>query len=138
MLVPAYTPINPGKLSALYPALSSAEYIAPRSKIEQTIAEVWQRTLKLDKIGVHDNFFDLGGHSLLMAQVHNQLREVLKRELPLVKLLEHTTINSLAKYLVREEAQQPSFKQNQSRASKQREGLLRQRERMSQTNNKRL
>ncbi|HYP25135.1 MAG TPA: MupA/Atu3671 family FMN-dependent luciferase-like monooxygenase [Blastocatellia bacterium] len=111
---------------------SNADYVPPRSRIEQTIAEVWRRVLKLDRIGVHDNFFDLGGHSLLMAQVHNQLRGELKRELPLVRLLEHTTISSLAKYLAREETKQPSFSQNQSRASKQREGLLRQRRRASQ------
>jgi len=105
-------------------------FIAPRSEIERQIAGVWRQALGVEKIGVHDNFFDLGGHSLLMVQVHNRLRETLRADLPLVKLLEHTTISSLAKYLVREESQQLSGRDDHVRAARQKEGLLRQKRRM--------
>jgi len=71
-------------------------------------------------------FFDLGGHSLLMAQVHRQLEQMFQKSLPLVKLLEHPTISSLAKYLSQEQSQQPpSFEKNRERAMKQRESLRR-------------
>jgi natural product biosynthesis luciferase-like monooxygenase protein len=105
----------------------SAEYIAPRNKLEQVIAGVWQQALKLDHVGVNDNFFDLGGHSLLMAQVHSQLRELLQRDLPLIKLLEHPTISALGKYLSHERGEQPSFQQSQDRAKKQKESREHQR-----------
>ena len=53
----------------------------------------------MDRVGVEDSFFDLGGHSLLLAQVHGRLVEALGRPLPLVKLFEHPTIRSLARHL---------------------------------------
>jgi len=100
--------------------------VPPSSNLEQRIASIWQQMLKIEKAGVHDNFFDLGGHSLLMAQVHSQLEQTLQKSLPLVKLLEHPTISSLAKYLSQEQSQQPpSFEQNRDRAIKQRERLRR-------------
>lgn len=105
-----------------------AGYEAPRNKLESAVAEVWQRVLNVDRVGMHDNFFDLGGHSLLMAQAHSQLTEVLKKDLPLIKLLEYPTISSLAKYLAGEESGQLSIKQNYGRARKQKEALERQRE----------
>ena len=102
-----------------------AGYVPPRSNLEQRIAAIWQQLLKIEKAGVHDNFFDLGGHSLLMAQVHSQLEQTFQKKLPLVRLLEHPTISSLAKYLSREQQQQPSFEQNRERAMKQRDRLRR-------------
>ncbi len=105
-------------------------FIAPRGELEKKIARVWQRVLKLEKIGVNDNFFDLGGHSLLMVQVHNQLREALGRDLPLVRLLEHPTISSLAKHLANEQGRTVAVRADNERAGKQKEALLRQRQRM--------
>ena len=102
-----------------------AGYVPPRSNLEQRIAAIWQQLLKIEKAGVHDNFFDLGGHSLLMAQVHSQLEQTFQKKLPLVRLLEHPTISSLAKYLSQEQQQPPSFEQNRERAMKQRDRLRR-------------
>lgn len=103
-----------------------AGYVPPRSNLEQRIAAIWQQVLNIEKAGVHDNFFDLGGHSLLMAQVHNQLEQTFQKNLPLVKLLEHPTISSLAKYLSQEQTQgPPTFEQNRERAMKQRDRLRR-------------
>jgi aryl carrier-like protein len=49
--------------------------------------------------GVEDNFFDVGGHSLLLVQIQTRLREALQKEIPIVSLFEHPTIRSLARYL---------------------------------------
>jgi natural product biosynthesis luciferase-like monooxygenase protein len=107
---------------------STSECALPRSKLERTIARVWQDVLKLKTVSVQDNFFDIGGHSLLMAQVHSHLRKLLGRDLQLVKLLEHPTISSLARYLAEADTGHFSVKQNSERVQKQRERLRRQRD----------
>ena len=53
----------------------TAAYEPPRSGLEQAIAGIWQEVLGVERVGVHDNFFDLGGHSLLVPQVQSRLRE---------------------------------------------------------------
>lgn len=82
----------------LRPALESA-YVAPRTAIERMITVVWQEVLHLEKVGVNDNFFDLGGNSLLMAQVHGRLREKLKKDLSMLELFKYPTLHSLAVYI---------------------------------------
>jgi natural product biosynthesis luciferase-like monooxygenase protein len=104
-----------------------AEYTAPRSRLERSIVAIWQKALKVETVGIHDNFFDLGGHSLLMAQVHSQICHLLKRDIPLIKMLEHPTVSSLSHYLSRGRVEPLSIQPNYERAEKQREGLMRQR-----------
>jgi amino acid adenylation domain-containing protein len=77
----------------------AASYVAPASKLERRIAQVWQEVLHLDKVGVRDNFFELGGHSLLLAQVHGRLIQMLNRELPIIALFKYPTIMALAGHL---------------------------------------
>lgn len=74
-------------------------FTAPHSELEQKIAQIWKDTLHLKNVGIHDNFFDLGGHSLLMARVHHRLHEALGREISMVELFQYPTIDALAKYL---------------------------------------
>jgi hypothetical protein len=109
---------------------SGVRYVAPQSKLEQIIAQIWQRVLGVAQVGIHDNFFDLGGHSLLMAQAHSQLRETLQYDLPLVKLLEYPTISALAGYIAHEQPGAEFLQQSQERAMRQVEGRRRQKERM--------
>jgi amino acid adenylation domain-containing protein len=73
--------------------------IAPRTEIEELIANVWQDVLKLDNINVHDNFFELGGHSLVAIQIVARLSEALNREVLLKTLFDAPTISWLAKAL---------------------------------------
>ncbi|MEO6191566.1 MAG: amino acid adenylation domain-containing protein [Thermoanaerobaculia bacterium] len=73
-----------------------AAYAAPKSELERIIATVWQEALAVGTVGIHDNFFDLGGHSLLLARVHARLREVLGRDISLVELFKNPTVSSLA------------------------------------------
>ena len=71
-------------------------FVAPRDRIEQQISNIWQSVLKLDTVGIHDNFFDLGGHSLLATQVIAQLREAVSVELPLRAMFESPTVAQIA------------------------------------------
>jgi acyl transferase domain-containing protein len=77
----------------------AAAYAAPRSELERGIAAVWSAALKLESVGLDDNFFDLGGHSLLMAKVHARLGEALGREVSLIELFQYPTVGSLARHL---------------------------------------
>lgn len=93
-----------------------ATYVPPRTEVEQTIAGIWQDMLDLEKVGIHDNFFDLGGHSLLLIQVHSQLQKLLNRDISITDLFEYPTISSLTKYLSQEQDEIPSFEENNKRA----------------------
>lgn len=75
-----------------------ANYVAPQSEVERTIATVWQEVLHLVRIGIYDNFFEIGGHSLLATQVISRLRKVFQIELSVRTLFEAPTIASFAEY----------------------------------------
>ncbi|PRP97400.1 Linear gramicidin synthase subunit D [Enhygromyxa salina] len=75
------------------------EYVAPRTEIERSIAEVWQEVLGVSQVGVFDNFFDLGGHSLLLVRVHSRLQARFEQTIRRVELFNHATIDALARHL---------------------------------------
>jgi len=74
---------------------SAAPSSPPRTPLEQEIAGVWREVLGLESVGVEDNFFDLGGHSLLVVRVHGRLR-ALGHELEMLDLFHHPTVAALA------------------------------------------
>jgi acyl carrier protein len=80
------------------PDLAEA-YSAPRNQTEELLTKIWAEVLKLDRIGIHDNFFDLGGHSLLATRVVSGIRKILHRELPLRALFETPTVAGLSKHI---------------------------------------
>ncbi|MCP4148888.1 MAG: AMP-binding protein, partial [bacterium] len=82
---------------------TGVEYIAPDSDIEKGIAETWKEVLKVDKIGLNDNFFDVGGHSLNLLTVNSRLKKVLGRDIPVVEMFRFPTISTLVGYLNGEE-----------------------------------
>ena len=82
-------------------------YVKPENQTEQLIAEIWQKVLGKDKIGIYDNFFDLGGDSLLMVQVHNQLQTSFNQTIPIIALFHHTTVHELAKELSQNQESKP-------------------------------
>ena len=71
----------------------------PQGDLERTLAAVWQAALHRETVGLHDNFFDLGGHSLLMAQVHSHLQDLLPQAVSMLELFQYPTISALAQYL---------------------------------------
>ena len=77
------------------PELESV-YAPPRTEVERQVAAIWQDVLKVEQVGRQDNFFDLGGHSLLLARVQSRLRNQLGVDLPIVDLFKYTTVSSLA------------------------------------------
>jgi amino acid adenylation domain-containing protein len=79
-----------------------APYEAPTTELEQRIAAIWQEALKVERVGLHGNFFDLGGHSLLMVQVHEKLSAAFGRRFSMVELFQHPTVASLAKYVAQQ------------------------------------
>jgi hypothetical protein len=74
-------------------------FVPPRSDKEQAIANVWRELLHVERVGLHDNFFDLGGHSLLVVQAQAKLREVLNADVPVVRLFQYPTVSALANFL---------------------------------------
>jgi amino acid adenylation domain-containing protein len=75
------------------------DYAAPRSELEQRIADIWCRLLRLEEVGIRDNFFDLGGHSLLIPQVQAGIKHELQREVSAVALFQYPTVEALARHL---------------------------------------
>ena len=70
--------------------------MAPNDEHEQKIAEVWQQVLGIEQVGLYDNFFDLGGHSLIGTQLISRLRQIFQLNLPLAMLFEAPTVAELA------------------------------------------
>ena len=66
--------------------------VGSRTPGEEILAGIWSQLLNLKKVGIHDNFFDLGGHSLLIAQLLAKVRESFQVELPLRVLFEAPTV----------------------------------------------
>ncbi|MGF2037455.1 MAG: non-ribosomal peptide synthetase [Nostoc sp. CmiVER01] len=74
-------------------------YIRPQTKVERLITNIWQQLLQIEKVGVEDNFFHLGGHSLLIVKLQVELNEIFDKEIPIIELFKYPTIKSLAEYL---------------------------------------
>lgn len=73
-----------------------AEVIAPRNQAERVLLEIWQRVLNTSPIGVTDNFFEVGGHSLLAVRLVSEIKKVTGKEIPLTALFQDATIEHLA------------------------------------------
>ena len=104
----------------------AAAYLPPRTALERTIAAIWQELLHIERVGVNDTFFDLGGHSLLMVQVQSKLREALQRDISLLDMFRHPTVGRLAAYFSQEPADQPALLQSQARTTARHESRDRQ------------
>lgn len=86
-------------LPAIGPLLASEAAALPRTEMERVVAAAWCEALGLSAVGLHEPFFDLGGHSLLIADVQARLSRALGREIDVVVLFEHATVASLARHL---------------------------------------
>jgi amino acid adenylation domain-containing protein len=99
----------------------------PETEAERVIAAVWQEVLHIDNIGIYDNFFDLGGHSLLLPQIQTKLQDKLGCDIPMVELFEYATIHALAQHLRQKQScvsalavqPQPSQKRTKNRRARQ-------------------
>lgn len=93
--------VNRAALPAPESALSDSQtgYIAPRTELEETIAQIWQELLGRQKIGMFDDFFEIGGHSLMATQVVSRMRQTFGIEMPLSRFLQARNICDLARYV---------------------------------------
>ncbi|MDI1443020.1 amino acid adenylation domain-containing protein [Polyangium sp. 6x1] len=106
-------------------------FVAPRSGFEETIASVWREVLGLERVGVHDNFFDVGGHSLLMVQLRDRLARACGTEIPIIELFRHPTIDALTRYLdaSRAPAEEAVVEESGARARNRRSAMQQLRDR---------
>jgi amino acid adenylation domain-containing protein len=111
-----------------------APYAPPESRAEQELAALWREVLEVARVGLDDNFFDLGGNSVLMIQLHDRMRRELGAEVSIVELFRRPTVRSLARSLETEEAA-PSFHASEERARRQ--ALAMQRQRRAQEDRRR-
>ncbi len=78
------------------PRLLAAAAAAPTNPTEQRLVEIWRETLKVNVVGVDDNFFNLGGNSLMAVRLFDRIEQTFGRKLPLALLYQHGTIRSIA------------------------------------------
>ncbi len=71
-------------------------YVSPRTDVEKLVAGIWMKLLDVEKVGAYDDFFDLGGHSLIAVQAMAQLEKETGKRLPLATLFEHSTVEKIA------------------------------------------
>ena len=83
--------------------------MAPRTSVEERIAAIWSDVLGGIRVGIHDNFFNLGGHSLTATQVVSRLRAMFQIELPLHVLFEKPTIAQLSHAIEQTQQENPAF-----------------------------
>ncbi len=94
--------------------------VAPRGEAESKVISAWREALGFSDIGREDNFFDLGGHSMLMIRVQQRLQAEFRREIPLVDLFQHSTVEALAGHLSRADAVADGLQPIRERMAKRR------------------
>jgi acyl carrier protein len=86
-----------------------SESVPARNRTEQILSDLWSDLLHVDKPGIRENFFDLGGHSLLLVQLHAQLKREFDANIAVVDLFRYATIESLASHLDRKSTEASLF-----------------------------
>lgn len=87
-------------------AINMNTYVAPRTPVEVTLAEIWTRLLGIEQVGINDNFFQIGGHSLLATQLLSRVRESFNVALPLRSLFDTPTVAGLALTITQAQVEQ--------------------------------
>jgi aspartate racemase len=117
--------VDRAALPACRPAGGNGSFSRPRTAIEQQICDVWRKVLGTDRVGVEDNFFDVGGDSLQLLEVHSELEKLFPVKILVTDLFSYTTIDSLARHLADKKPEGLAFADLRERARKQKEALAR-------------
>ena len=99
---------------------SKTEFVAPRNEVENILTNIWSEELGIENVGVNDNFFEIGGHSLLLTRVHSRMNKQFQREFSLIDLFTHSTISALAIYVTADNKKE-TFLITNDRIQKQKE-----------------
>jgi amino acid adenylation domain-containing protein/non-ribosomal peptide synthase protein (TIGR01720 family) len=111
--------------------LPEAAFADPEGEVERTVAEVWREVLRAERVGRHDNFFDLGGHSMLMLRVLRKLQQRCGRQLSMLDLFRAPTVAAMAALLAGEAASPEAAAVTQdAREEERREGRDRLQQRL--------
>jgi FkbH-like protein len=84
---------------------NEVSYSPPRTELEGQLCEIWQRLLHIDRVGITENFFEIGGHSLLAVRLFAEIKRVAGKKLPLVTIFQSPTIEQLAHHLAQGHAE---------------------------------
>ena len=103
-------------------------YVAPQTGVERAIVSIFQEILGVDRVGLNHNFFDLGGHSLLLVKLQNRLQNTFKRDVSLIELIQYPTAGSLTRYFSNGEHEEFSVREVQDRLNKQWAALSRRKQ----------
>ncbi len=118
---------EPAAATPVDDAGGAAPAVAPTGELERVIAAAWSAVLERPEFGVHDSFFDLGGNSVGMVQVHARLCRELGRDLPITRLFRFPTVSSLAASLAEETEDDAAVTSARDLAARQREARERRR-----------
>jgi len=106
IIIEAFPLTSSGKIDRLsLPALQKTRplldtsYVAPRTPTEKNIVAIWSEALGLEQVGVIDNFFDLGGDSLMLLAAHTHIQDVFAMDIPLVMLFQYPTVRALGQFI---------------------------------------
>ena len=119
--------VDRGALPAFNEAKEPSSQHGKGTDLEEKLAGLWKEVLGTQRIGLDENFFDLGGDSLLLVAVHSQLQKILQREIQITDLFEYVTVRSLARHLGESAPKMQTFTAAQEQAKKQREALSKKR-----------
>jgi surfactin family lipopeptide synthetase C len=110
------------KVSALHPASVPDVQGAPRTTLQEVLSKVWAESLGIEKVGIEDDFFELGGASVVATQIVSRLRQMFQMDLPAILLFDTPTIEKLAGYMIEHEAQ-PGLTEKTATLLKRIEGM---------------
>jgi acyl carrier protein len=85
---------------ASQPRSALEQFIPARTPLEERVAQIWTEVLRCDRIGVRDNFFDLGGHSILAMRIVSRIEDALGVRLPLAAVFDRPTVAEMALLIV--------------------------------------
>ncbi|HEV2964303.1 MAG TPA: amino acid adenylation domain-containing protein [Candidatus Angelobacter sp.] len=108
-----------------------AGYVPPKTQLEKWLATIWQEEIHIDVVGVNENFFDIGGNSLILVQIHRRLEEKMPNRVSAVDLFRYPTIRTLAAFLGEQpdqetkvdKARERAVRRKQLRAQRRDEGV---------------
>jgi acyl carrier protein len=111
------------KVSALDPASGLPDtQDAPQTTLHEVLSKVWAESLGIEQVGIEDDFFELGGASVVATQIVSRLRQMFQMDLPAILLFDTPTIEKLARYMIEHEAQ-PGLTEKTATLLKRIEGM---------------